>query len=248
MTYCSQCGSPVAGRFCASCGKDSEMPVGVTIAAPVKVGLQGMAAQPLMAREPGYVAPVTGTPMQSMGATAANRFTHDAERLLRSTGERIAWQGKPSLIILMPRVVGWAVMILLSMMLAGAIRQGGGWVLFFLLMAALHLGAGYLNWLHTTYRITSQRLEYSSGVFSCSTAASPLSQIGNVTIRRPFPWNLMGLGHIELDIPDQAARGRAGARPKVMLKCLQHLETTRDLIHSSSTITNQAWDQRRFGA
>ncbi len=106
---------------------------------------------------------------------------------------------------------------------------------------------GYLNWQHTTYRITSQRIEYSKGIFSSATAASPLVQIANVTILRPFPWNLMKLGHLELDIPDQAARAKVGFRPKVRLEFLPNLETTRDLIHSSSAISNQLWDQHRYG-
>lgn len=246
MAHCSKCNAEVVGRFCTACGKDSAEPQGATIeVAACNVTASGAAAQPALAREPGYVAPVAGVPVQSMGSTADNRFTHDAEFLLRNTGERIAWQGKPSIVSIAPRVIVWAVLLVFALMLAAAIHHGG-FILPLMLIAALHTGAGYLNWRHTTYRITSQRLEYSSGVFSCTTAASPLNRIGNVTILRPFPWNILGLGHLELDIPDEA-RARNRVRRRVLLHCLQNLETTRDLIHSSSAITNQLWDAHRYG-
>jgi hypothetical protein len=252
MQYCSHCNAALAGRFCNACGRESA-PSGAMIEVPYSVGATAGALQPAPAcpphATPGYVAPVAGVPVQSMGSTADNRFTHDAEFLLRSTGERIAWQGKPSIMSLLPRALGWASAILLAALFAFTLRHGFGWILIWVLLAAIHLGTGYLNWRHTTYRITSQRLEYSCGVFSATTAASPVAEIGNVTIIRPFPWNFLGLGHLELDIPDQAAFPRNGAAlPNVRLRYLPNLEQTRDLIHSSSTIFNQLWDRQRYGA
>lgn len=246
MAYCATCNVEVAGKFCTHCGGET-VSQAVTIEAPVIVQQAAVGAQHISTRGPGYAVPVAGAPVQSMGSTADNRFTHDAEFLLRSTGERIAWQGKPSIYCLVPRAVIWAAVILIALIASIGLGHGGGWVLFWILAAAVNVGAGYLNWKHTTYRITSQRIEYSSGVFSATTAAKPLSHIGNVTILRPFPWNLMKLGHLELDIPDETQRARNGVVSRVRLKYLENLETTRDLIHSSSAIGNQLWDQHRYG-
>ena len=245
MNYCSACSIETPGRFCTSCGRESALSSGAMIEVSVSGRETSATARPVNGRAPGYVAPVSAVPAQSMGSTADNRFTYDAEFLLRQTGERIAWQGKPSILSIIPRAIGWGIVLLLSMAILGA--QHIGFISLLAFIAALQVGAGYLNWRNTTYRITSQRVEYSRGVLSSTTAASPLIHVGNVTIVRPFPWNLLGLGHLELDIPDQATRAKNGVQPKVVLRCLQHLETTRDLIHSSSAILNQVWDQRRYG-
>lgn len=244
MRKCSNCNAELTGRFCVVCRRDPDAPHGAKIDVPVKTGASSGPGQVVMARKAGYVSPVAAAPMHPIGSTPNNRFTEDAEFLLCSTGERIAWQGKPSILSLVPRAIGWGVVLLFAVAVLDVNRIGIVFALAF--VAVLHVGAAYLNWRNTTYRITSQRIEYSRGVMSCTTAASPLSEIGNVTILRPFPWNMFGLGHLELDIPDKSTRVRGPERP-LLLRCLQHLETTRDLIHSSSAILNQVWDRQRLG-
>lgn len=243
MNHCSYCNTPLNGRYCTGCGTDSATVQGATIEVSAGQSTTAAATQRAFDRSPGYVAPTAGVPAQSMGSTADNGFTHDAEFLLRSTGERIAWQGKPSVLMIVPRAVAWGLILFVC---AGLLRHHMGLLFGVFLIAAFQVGARYLNWRNTTYRITSQRLEYSGGVFSCTTAATPLNRIGNVTILRPFPWLFFGLGHLELDIPDEANRSNKGVHTRVLLKCLPNLETTRDLIHSSSAIGNQLWDQYRY--
>lgn len=55
----------------------------------------------------GFVAPMGGVPAPSMGSTVDNRFTRDADTVLRGTGERIAWQGKPWLLYLLGPAFKW---------------------------------------------------------------------------------------------------------------------------------------------
>lgn len=62
--------------------------------------------------------------------------------------------------------------------------------------------------------------------------------IKRAVITEPFPWRMFGLGDLELD----AATGEHWK-----LYGIHGATTVRDLIHSSSGIGGQLWDQRRFG-
>jgi hypothetical protein len=195
-------------------------------------------AQPL---PPGYVRPAA-TPAPTMGETDNNRFTENAERILRGTGERIAWQGKPSPVFLVPRMAVWSVVLLFAIFWAASIGAGWGWVLFWTCFAAIHLGIRYLEWHNTLYRVTSQRLEVTQGVFVQKTDTVNLVEIRQVRIERRFPWNFLGLGDLIVDALEISA-GSANLR----LRGIRDVPTVRDLIHGSSNITGQLWDERRFG-
>ena len=193
MAYCSKCSAAVNGRFCTVCGKDTASESAIEIPARVET----------------VSVPFADVPRPSMASIADNQFTAVADHLVTGMKEQIAWQGKPSLMILLPRVISWGVIILLAMVIAASLRQGGGkWVLFWMFAAVLHVWAGYLDWRNTTYRVTSQRIEYSGGILSCNTAASPLSQIANVTILRPALWNLMDWGILSLTFPTRPIAAR----------------------------------------
>ena len=249
MAYCSHCRIQVASRYCSSCGQlaDAQSAV-IDVARSVELVDHPPAniARGPISNPSGYVAPMAGRPAPSMGSTDTNRFTKNADAMLRSTGELMAWEGKPSQVMLLPPAALWTAVLLVAIIWAFQIHGGWVWVLFWLAFAAVHLGREFLTWLHTRYRITSQRLEYTSGVFSSRTVATPLSSIGDVIIHRPFPLNLFGFGNIDLDLPDRT-RLQQGGHPRLRLRCIRDLECVRDLIHSSSNITGQVWDNYRFG-
>jgi|GEM_PF-3677331 len=249
MALCPSCGAVINGRFCAQCGRPAEADTGAVIDVPTNDGTQFL--QPLP--PPHHVAPgppalrsghtpsIASVPNPAMASTDDNRFTEAAEHVLNTVGERTVWQGTPSLLYLIKPALGWFVFIaIVAIGLAQlALTFDWGWLILALtVLALLKIGTAWLRLHNTRYRLSSQRLEKTEGLLSRTTVTIELLNIKRAVITEPFPWRLFGLGDLELD----AATGEHWK-----LYGIRGATTVRDLIHSSSGIGGQLWDQRRFG-
>jgi membrane protein implicated in regulation of membrane protease activity len=189
----------------------------------------------------GHTPSIASVPNPTMASTDDNRFTEAAEHVLNTVGERTVWQGTPSLLYLIKPALGWVVFI--AVVTIGlsqlALTFDWGWLILALaILALLKIGAGWMRLHNTRYRLSSQRLEKTEGLLSRTTVTVELLNIKRAVITEPFPWRLFGLGDLELD----AATGEHWK-----LYGIRGATTVRDLIHSSSGIGGQLWDQRRFG-
>lgn len=244
MPWCSGCGTQTSSRFCPDCGTE----IGGA-SAPPAIALSargGMAAAPALAPQnsqvvpQGWVPPAV-KPVSSMGTTENNQFTENAHAMLGTSGERIAWKGKPSWKCLAPRIAGWVAVYFLALMWSGFAL--GVFVLF---LGLVHVGVGYWSLHNTHYKLTSQRLEVKRGFLSQTNNTFNLIEINQVRIVRPFPLPLLGLANMQLDVVDPESR--AAAPQALELRGLTDAEVLRDLIHSSSNLMGQVWDERRFGS
>lgn len=241
MPFCTECRTIATGNYCTGCGRQFS----ANAPAPPRAVQAVSALVSVESRTPpGYVPPISRVPTPSMGATDNNHFTSDAECILQSTGERIAWQGKPSMMLLIPRVAAWTAVLFLASSWALSSRSGWAWVLLWMSCAAMYVGGGYLRLRSTMYRISSQRLEITSGLLNTNTETINLMAIGQVRIENRFPWSLFGIGDLVLDASEMSAENGSG---NLRLVGIRNLSSVRDLIHSSSNIMGQLWDERRFG-
>ena len=247
MAFCMNCGTQFSSRHCPDCGTEvgSNGPHATAAAAGVGVAI---AAAPSFAHPPqqaqlvpqGWAPPAT-KPVSSMGTTDKNQFTHTAHQMLGTSGERIAWQGQPSWKCLATRMAGWGAVYFLALFWGGF-----GLGVFVLFLGLVHVGVGYWGLSHTHYKLSSQRLEVKRGWLSQTNNTFNLIEINQVRIVRPFPLPLLGLANMQLDVVDPES---SAAAPKMLeLRGLVDAEVLRDLIHSSSNLAGQLWDERRFGA
>jgi membrane protein YdbS with pleckstrin-like domain len=249
MANCKFCGAVLNGRFCAQCGRPADGDIAAVMDVPTGSGAEFLQplppARPLAPGPPtlrtGHVGSIASVPTPTMASTDDNRFTEAAEHVLNTVGERTVWQGTPSMLYLIKPSVGWALFIaIVAIGLAQlTIPFDWGWGILALgVWALLRVGLTWMRLHNTRYRLSSQRLEKTEGLLSRTTVTVELMNIKRAVITEPFPWRLFGLGDLELD----AATGEHWK-----LYGIRGATTVRDLIHSSSGIGGQLWDQRRFG-
>jgi membrane protein YdbS with pleckstrin-like domain len=249
MAVCPSCGAVVSGRFCAQCGRPAGADSTAVIDVPTGDGTQFLQpmppARPIAPGPPvvraSHTPSIASVPNPTMAVTDDNRFTEAAEHVLNTVGERTVWQGTPSLLYLIKPALGWALLIaIVTIGLAQlTLPFDWGWgILALAVLGLLKIGTAWLRLHNTRYRLSSQRLEKTEGLLSRTTVTVELMNIKRAVITEPFPWRLFGLGDLELD----AATGEHWK-----LYGISGATTVRDLIHSSSGIGGQLWDQRRFG-
>jgi hypothetical protein len=138
-----------------------------------------------------------------------------------ATDEGMVWEEKPSLILLAGLIGKYLVAIVLAAMffnnVAGA--QGGAqFLLLLLVVAAIHIGLRFWEIRSTKYRMTSQRLEITAGLFNQKTATFELYQMAAGQITRPLLLRLVKTGN--LFIPS----------PPIQLKAIRNPEVVRDML------------------
>ena len=83
--------------------------------------------------------------------------------------------------------------------------------------------AAWLKVYNTTYKITSQRLVMSTGVFSKHTEELDLYRVKDITLDQPFLLRMFSLGNIVLRTSDKST-------PIVRLKAVPKAENLREVI------------------
>jgi uncharacterized membrane protein YdbT with pleckstrin-like domain len=151
-------------------------------------------------------------------------------KLSDSATEQIIWQGSQS------QVLNFGVFI--SMLLISAIIIVLS-LMFFPLAAVLALvpiGYMFIQWLKVKnhrYKVTTERIFYTTGIFSKKTEAMELYRIRDVDMYEPFWQRLFKLGNVSVTSSDKTAENfmlKAVPRPaELMNNIRKHVEIRRDV-------------------
>jgi hypothetical protein len=154
-----------------------------------------------------YVPPAE-TPQDLIGRTDTNSFTEGSHNILETSSEELVWQGRPSFLLLVWPALSWGVLALLPLygdaqLAAQWPRYGGGQLALFsvvvLVLGALIIGLRALKISNTIYKLSSQRLEITTGVLAPTTERYPLIDFsGENKIAYPFPLRFFGLATIAI--------------------------------------------------
>jgi uncharacterized membrane protein YdbT with pleckstrin-like domain len=129
---------------------------------------------------------------------------------MRDRDEQLIWEGTPS------QVVNFKVYLLCGLT-------------FFLVVP---LGFALWKWLQVRchrYRITTERIQITEGVFSQQTHELELYRIRDVTFAQPFFLRLFSLANLVLDTTDPSS-------PRVVLQALPQAKTLWDEIRHSADV------------
>ncbi len=231
---CQKCGHQGAGRFCPMCGFQMGMVVETTgaeidviqPAVPVK---QARPAQPT-------VAPTQVQPGGVMGQTEGVAFTDKVHDVLGQAREALVWQGSPSLALLVGLILRYAFLMGLAAFAFSALATAPGAspipadipaLVFMVLggLGCLQLVLRFFKLRATRYRISTERIEVSTGVLSRATDTYEAHQATDIAIRRPFPISFLGASNLEI-------RGK-GWYIRVLGVPAQHAEAIRDAVRES---------------
>lgn len=223
---CENCDFESPGRFCPQCGHDKEShaasrpgisdaisPAGI---APVASGRSSQMDHEAIPAD--STAPIT----QLQGRFReidAGTVTARGGRLV--TDEGMVWEEKPSLILLTGLIAKYVIAMILVVVLFGSVPQSQGAGTFLLLLvvvAAIHIGLRFWELSSTKYRMTSQRLEVTAGLFNQKTVAYELYQMSLGVITRPLLLRLVKAGNLAI------------ASAGITLRAIRNPEVVRDMI------------------
>lgn len=209
MTTCNHCGVAADSNFCPNCGNRKCAPVAAP-AMPLSVRMvhenqhgdliHAQAAQ--MVASP-YAQCQTSSPTNIVPSVPVQRsvqtfdagqltgnihtigkdkVTGQAAKVLNQSDEAMGWEGAPSIYVLIPLLLKYSGAFFLTTLL---FRSG---LLSFLLLftAAIHIFLRYYEISRTEYKLSSQRLEVTAGLFNRVTLAHEVHQLGDAVICRPF--------------------------------------------------------------
>jgi hypothetical protein len=209
MTTCNHCGVSADSNFCPNCGNRKSAPVAAP-AMPLSVRMvqethdgNTIHAQALQLAPAAYGQPpsnpqanlVPSVPVQrsvqtfeagqlsgNIHAIGNDKVTGTAAKVLNQSDEAMGWQGAPSIYVLIPLTLKYFGAFFFTTLLFR-----NGWVSFLLLFAAaIHILLRYYEISRTAYKLSSQRLEVTSGLFNRLTVAFEVHQLGDAVIYRPF--------------------------------------------------------------
>lgn len=194
---CPNCGNEVSGKFCNQCGLKLEVAleaVGKTIEvreppSPARPVRQGDGPVPATRVKPGSV----------IGQTEGIAFTDKVHGVLEQATEELVWQGKPSLVLLVRLVLRYAVLIAITAVLPfDSFGLNAAIILVWLALFVLQMVVRFLKLRATRYRISTERIEVSTGVLSRSTRTYETHQTKDISIHRPFPISFLGAANLDV--------------------------------------------------
>lgn len=212
MTPCYACSTMSASLFCPSCGTRKsaqttaaaelvrvyEGPEGTlvqtaAVTAPRPVALQAVPPPPVhMHRtvETVDIRNVSGNlhHINQGGVTTA------AIRALHQSDEQMAWSEKPSPFLLLPLGLKYFAALCALTYFTRSIYA----ILFLLFIAAIHAGLRFLEINGTTYRLSSQRLEVTAGLFNQTTVTYENFRLGDAVIVRPLYLRLFQCANVHI--------------------------------------------------
>ena len=220
---CPNCGSESSGRFCPECGHDkgtTDSPTAVsnsmTPAAAAPARIERSASMDPTAIPVDSAAPIT----QLQGRfreIQAGTVTARGSRFM--TDEGMVWEDKPSVIVITGLVAKYVIAMVAAILLFSNLPNASGagtFLLLLLVVAAIHVGLRFWEIRSTKYRMTSQRLEVTAGLFNQRTVTFELHQMAAGQITRPFLLRLVKTGNLSI-----------GA---LQLKAIRNPEVVRDML------------------
>jgi hypothetical protein len=218
---CANCGMESQGRFCPRCGIDKEVPPvraqGSHIIVPSSPSIQPSQAEARQLGNVNVTAPI-GQMQGRFKEMEVGSVSSRGGRLV--TDEGMVWEEKPNPIVLAGLVFKYFIALIVILLLyANVPSQGEGTtLLLWLVIAVGHIGLRFWEIASTKYRMTSQRLEVTAGLFNQKTVAYELYQMAPAVITRPLLLRLVKTGN--LTIPS----------PFIILRAIRNPEVVRDLI------------------
>jgi len=234
---CANCGMESDGRFCPRCGIDKENPPvpagGSHIIVPNSASIQPSQAQPRQLGNMNVTAPI-GQMQGRFREMEAGSVSSRGGRLV--TDEGMVWEEKPNPIILAGLVFKYFVALIVILFLyANVPSQGeGSTLLLWLVIAVGHIGLRFWEIRSTKYRMTSQRLEVTAGMFNQRTIAYELFQMAPAVITRPLLLRLVKTGNLTI------------SPPFIVLRAIRNPEVVRDLIRDFGQTEASRMDKIRW--
>lgn len=179
-------------------------------------------------------------------------ITPRAESIRRDTDEQMVWQEKPSLLVIAPKAIRYALIMIVfvvaaanveSRLLSRAIdgfsesparRMIGQAELLLFAVLALRLGFSLLSLMCTQYAATSQRLFVRTGVFSSRNVPFEIHQLGTGVITGNLILRLFKIDNLTI------------ASPPIQLVGLRNAEYVRDILRAGGQLEAQRTDKIRW--
>jgi len=220
---CQNCGSESSGRFCPDCGHDKGA---ADSPAPVSTSITPAAAAPARIERAASMDPTT-IPVDSAAPITqlqgrfremqAGTVTARGSRLM--TDEGMVWEEQPSVILIASLIAKYLIAMVATVWLFSIVPNANGGGTFLLLLmgvAAIHVGLRFWEIRSTKYRMTSQRLEVTAGLFNQRTVTYELHQMAAGQITGPFLLRLVKTGNLSIG--------------PLQLKAIRNPEVVRDML------------------
>jgi uncharacterized membrane protein YdbT with pleckstrin-like domain len=159
---------------------------------------QPVSVQQSRASDERTAAPTRTPPKGVMGKTEGVAFTDKVHDVLERTQEDLIWQGSPSMVLMVGLVLRYVFLIgvALSVPIGGEIKAMIVLPLFGLFV--LQLVLRFLRLRTTKYRISTERIEITSGWLSRSTRTFEAHEAKDISIHRPFPISFLGAANLDV--------------------------------------------------
>ncbi len=163
----------------------------------------------------------------------AGTVTGGGASAVSNTDERIIWGDKPSLALLFGLVIKYALVLMISLYITVSFPNSN-FIPYVLALAVVHIGLRAWGLYSTSYRLSSQRLEVTAGLFSQATVAYELHLMGNSQIHRSLILRMIQRGDLHL------------SNPNLVLRAISKPEAVRDLIRNLGQREAQRMDKIRW--
>jgi hypothetical protein len=235
---CANCGMESDGKFCPRCGIDKENPPvraqGSHIIVPNSASIQPSQPAPRQLGNMNVTAPI-GQMQGRFREMEAGSVSSRGGRLV--TDEGMVWEEKPNPIILAGLVFKYFVALIIILFLFGnvtGLQDAGTILLLWFVVAVVHIGLRFWEIRSTKYRMTSQRLEVTAGMFNQRTVAYELYQMAPAVITRPLLLRLVKTGNLTI------------SPPFIVLRAIRNPEVVRDLIRDFGQSEASRMDKIRW--
>ena len=235
---CANCGMESDGRFCPRCGIDKVNPPvpagGSHIIVPSSPSIQPSQPEPRQLGNMNVTAPI-GQMQGRFKEMDAGSVSSRGGRLV--TDEGMVWEEKPNPIILAGLVFKYFVALIVILFLFGnvsGLQDAGTILLLWFVAAVVHVGLRFWEIRSTKYRMTSQRLEVTAGLFNQRTIAYELFQMAPAVITRPLLLRLVKTGNLTI------------SPPFIVLRAIRNPEVVRDLIRDFGQSEASRMDKIRW--
>jgi hypothetical protein len=161
-------------------------------------------------------------------------ITRRAAEILRSTDEEMAWEDSPSPILLIPLGVKYFAFVAGAAILSGILHSGWFWVVLWLAVGAAHIGMRYWELRSTLYRLTSQRLEITSGLLNQKTVTWEVHQLGAGEITVPLILRMVRRSTLTI------------TSPHIVLSGIREAAMVRDVLRGAGQLEGQRTDKLRW--
>lgn len=249
MTPCPTCSHMSSAPYCPSCGtRRSLAPAGAPAAAGglvrVYEGPEGVLVQATPLASQPVAMPLSAPPplirrqvethdirkvSGNLHQIKPGGVTTAALHILNQSDERMAWSETPSPVLLLPLGLKY-------LAATGVLTYGTGnlYVLLAMLMAAgIHAGLRLLAIKGTVYRLSSQRLEVTAGLWNQTTVTYENFRLGDAVIVRPLYLRIFQYANVHI----------AGAP---ILTAIRRPEVVRDILREFGQAEASRTDKIRW--